>query len=49
MVDAEPYLGSFIKTGGVPLSEYLFEKNRHTVSTAQIENITMDNWFTSAP
>ncbi|XP_060804330.1 piggyBac transposable element-derived protein 4-like [Amyelois transitella] len=48
MIDAEPYLGSFTKTDGVPLGEYFVKKLTRTVHGTN-RNITMDNWFTSVP
>lgn len=48
MEDAEPYLGSFTKTDGLPLGEYFEKKLTRTVHGTN-RNITMDNWFTSIP
>lgn len=48
MVDAEPYLGSFTKTDGVPFGEYFVKKLTSTVHGTN-RNITLDNWFTFLP
>lgn len=41
MIDAEPYLGSFTQTNGLPLGEYFMEMTE-TVNGSN-RNVTMEN------